>query len=42
MSDDNQSDKKFWKNMGIMLAAKLVFVCIGVAITVTYNNSFYV
>ncbi|GEM_PF-6729587 len=42
MSEDEKSDNKFWKNMGIMLAAKLVFVGIGVVITVSYNSSFYI
>ncbi len=41
MSGENHSDKKFWKNMAIMLVAKVVFVGVSVVLIVDYNAQFY-
>ena len=43
MSDNHEEekDRKFWKNMGIMLVAKVAFVTVGVILTVNYNAQFY-
>lgn len=42
MSGESHSDNKFWKNMGIMLVAKVAFVGIGVLLAVNYNSQFYI
>lgn len=41
MSGADQSDQKFWKNMTIMLVAKVAFVGVGVIAVISYNGQFY-